>query len=160
MQDVGTLGGYNSWGRDINNSSQVVGESDTDPDQTGGYNLTRAFLWQDGTMTDLGAFYEAGPVKLLVGVMGSTFYPGLARGLHRMPTCPIQLCGDDGFLATGLCVRPVNGTETCPKTPNDLSPCPSLTRPSACRTCSPTGALRRGKKSLLPLLPLLPSFLF
>ena len=97
-----------------------------------------------------GAFYEAGPVKLLIGVMGSTFYPGLTRGLHRMPTCPIQLCGDDGFLAAGLCVRSTNGTETCPKTPNDLSPCPSLTRPSTCRTCSPTGALRRGKKPFLP----------
>jgi len=60
MQDLGTLGGYNSWGRDINNDNQVVGESDTDPDESGGYNLTRAFLWQNGTMTDLGALAEDG----------------------------------------------------------------------------------------------------
>ncbi len=58
MQDLDTLGGYNSWGRDINSSSQVVGESDTDPSVSGGYNLTRAFLWQNGTMTDLGALAD------------------------------------------------------------------------------------------------------
>jgi probable HAF family extracellular repeat protein len=55
MQDLDTLGGNNSWGRDINNSHRVVGESDTDPATTGGSSLTRAFLWQNGTMTDLGA---------------------------------------------------------------------------------------------------------
>ena len=60
MQDLDTLGGYNSWGRDINNSNQVIGESDTDPDESGGYNLTRAFLWQNGTMTDLGALADDG----------------------------------------------------------------------------------------------------
>ena len=60
MQDLGTLGGYNSWGRDINNSNQVVGESDTDPAQTDGENLTRAFFWQNNTMIDLGGLVDAG----------------------------------------------------------------------------------------------------
>ena len=60
MDDLGTLGGYNSWGRAINNSGQVVGESDTDPADTGGNNLTRAFLWENGNMTDLGGLVSDG----------------------------------------------------------------------------------------------------
>lgn len=56
ISDLGTLGGVNSWGRDINNGTlnggvlQVVGESDTAD------RATRAFLWQSGSMTDLGTF--------------------------------------------------------------------------------------------------------
>lgn len=53
MEDLGTLGGYNSWGRDINNAEQVVGESDTDPSLTDGH-YTHAFLWEAGEITDLG----------------------------------------------------------------------------------------------------------
>ena len=53
MEDIGSLGGYNSWGRAINDDGDIVGESDTDPDVTGGH-YTRAFLWADGSMTDLG----------------------------------------------------------------------------------------------------------
>lgn len=48
MIDLGTLGGNNSWGRDINNLGQIVGESTT------ATRNTRAFLWQNGVMTDLG----------------------------------------------------------------------------------------------------------
>jgi probable HAF family extracellular repeat protein len=52
MTDLGTLGGPNSWGRDINNQGQIVGESDYDAPT--GEHYTRAFLWSSGTMTDLG----------------------------------------------------------------------------------------------------------
>lgn len=52
MTDVGTLGGPNSWGRDINNSGQVVGESDVD--LATGEHYTHAFLYGGGTISDLG----------------------------------------------------------------------------------------------------------
>lgn len=52
MTDLQTLGGVNSWGRDINNSAQIVGESDVI--LSTGESLTHAFLWENGTMTDLG----------------------------------------------------------------------------------------------------------
>lgn len=48
MEDLGTLGGTNSWGRGVNNAGQIVGESGTaDGD-------THAFLWQNGVIVDLG----------------------------------------------------------------------------------------------------------
>lgn len=48
MIDLGTLGGNNSWARDVNNRGQIVGESSTTD------RNTRAFLWEAGQMVDLG----------------------------------------------------------------------------------------------------------
>jgi probable HAF family extracellular repeat protein len=42
MQDLGTLGGHNSYASDINDAGQVVGDSDG-----------RAFLYSEGQMRDL-----------------------------------------------------------------------------------------------------------
>ncbi len=52
MVDLGTLGGKNSWGRDINNNGEVVGESDV-PGPSGEH-YTHAFRWRNGMLTDLG----------------------------------------------------------------------------------------------------------
>lgn len=54
MTDLGTLGGYNSWGRDINSAGQVVGEADVDPALNDGRSATHAFFYDGGTMIDLG----------------------------------------------------------------------------------------------------------
>lgn len=52
--DLGTLGGRNSYARDINNRSEVVGDSDRSFfDQARG-----AYLWRQGTTIDLGALPE------------------------------------------------------------------------------------------------------
>lgn len=48
MEDIGTLGGLNSWARGINNAGVIVGESDTAD------RHVRAFKWVGGVMTDLG----------------------------------------------------------------------------------------------------------
>ncbi len=53
LQDLGTLGGTSATARDINNHGQVVGTStDTNWQQ-------RAFLWENGTMTDLNLLLPA-----------------------------------------------------------------------------------------------------
>lgn len=48
MQDLGTLGGPNSYAYGINNAGQVVGFAEISP------GTDRAFLWSGGTMQDLG----------------------------------------------------------------------------------------------------------
>jgi probable HAF family extracellular repeat protein len=48
MTDLGTLGGDRSFASNINESGQIVGDSETADGKT------RGFLWQNGTMTDLG----------------------------------------------------------------------------------------------------------
>ena len=57
MTDLGTLGGTSSLGTGVNDAGQVTGvaqNSISDPFSLAGLGTqTRAFLWQDGKMTDL-----------------------------------------------------------------------------------------------------------
>jgi probable HAF family extracellular repeat protein len=55
MSDLGTLGGPNSWGRDISNAGDVVGESDLETADS--QHFTHAFIWHAGTMSDLGTLH-------------------------------------------------------------------------------------------------------
>jgi probable HAF family extracellular repeat protein len=57
--DLGSLGGASSYAFGLNNPTlshtvQVVGQADTGATDSGGKAIDHAFLWQDGTMTDLG----------------------------------------------------------------------------------------------------------
>lgn len=62
IQDLGTLGGYESVALQVTNSGKVIGMAtnsipDSLPDPTFGISLgaqVRAFLWERGSMTDLG----------------------------------------------------------------------------------------------------------
>ncbi len=57
MVDLGTLaGGTNSWGRDINNDGDVVGEADYV--NSDGERYSRPFFWNGTTMTDLGTLRD------------------------------------------------------------------------------------------------------
>ena len=58
MRDLGTLGGPRSGAIAINDRGQILGGADTSRKSTSGYfkgsPISHAFLWQNGTMRDLG----------------------------------------------------------------------------------------------------------
>jgi probable HAF family extracellular repeat protein len=75
MQDLGTLGGKNSFAGDINASGQIVGASTLDNESN--YRYEHAFLYSDGKMQDLsswgGDYSSANAINDRGQVVGTSF---------------------------------------------------------------------------------------
>ena len=74
MQDLGTLGGKNSTGNDINDAGQVVGSAETGAIDGNDNPVLRPFLYSAGTMRDLGT------------LASSSGDYGVANGLNNLGT--------------------------------------------------------------------------
>ncbi len=101
MADLGTLGGNVSYAGSINNRGQVVGfATNAIPDPNSIYYLldqgsangtqTRAFLWQDGTMQDLGTLGGPDAIAGFVNeggqVAGIAYLNSIVNPLTGVPT--------------------------------------------------------------------------
>jgi probable HAF family extracellular repeat protein len=97
MTDLGTLGGF-SGAEAINAAGQVVGWSD---DVLG---RQHAFLWEDGTMTDLGTLGGDGSAaNELRVVVNQRHQRQLQRRIAVQACCPRHFLGDSTTASTPAC---------------------------------------------------------
>lgn len=88
---LGTLGGYTSHATDVNNAGVVVGDSEQSPGRT------HAFVWEGGTMRDLGAL---DPLNLSGAAAVNPF--GIAAGFSRLPDGRMRAVKYDGVTVHNL----------------------------------------------------------
>jgi probable HAF family extracellular repeat protein len=83
--NLGTLGGLTSWATDINTLGQVVGGAATAALDINGQPIQHAFIWNNGTMIDLGSlagpggWSSASAINNAGQVVGTTQYGMISR---------------------------------------------------------------------------------
>jgi probable HAF family extracellular repeat protein len=106
MQDLGTLGGYDSSARGINNAGHVVGSS-----QISGGGSSHAFYWDGATMIDLNSIllngvgwtlHAATDINELGQITGSGFINGEAHAFLLTPVSQVPEPGTWALAAVGL----------------------------------------------------------
>jgi probable HAF family extracellular repeat protein len=113
MTDLGTLGGSLSSALAINERGQIVGASDTGATIPPGQPQLRAFLWERGTMQELGTLVVDGHWSVGAGINAR----GQVVGWDDSPTFgPVQL---GWILDHGTKTRLLDVAETQPAAIND-----------------------------------------